>query len=346
MGLIPSRAWDTEGVESLRALNAPFLITTGSAARAGRLERLWRPTCCPVSRRRASSGWRSSPKGCAIPSASTRRCADRATTPARRSARRPRTRRRRCSRRSARRPTTNRRTRTPRPAWSPGIPSRPIGTATGNVAFFAKANALVVNEEVYAGLDDRQREILEQAAAQTRDSGDRDGPGRRRGREGLLPERRRRRPGKRADVAALEQATASVYTPSSSRTRRRRRSSSRIRALKAEPAAPAAPVACGVSNSDRCGRWETAGAGEATALDGAYRAELTEHELRARGLSAESAYNNNGLPQAHLQARRARHVRRERRPTDRVPRRLLGVWFPPLDPDHGRSGSAQRSASR
>ncbi|MGN9845486.1 TRAP transporter substrate-binding protein [Nonomuraea sp. H19] len=28
MGLIPSRAWDTEGVTSLRALNAPFLITT------------------------------------------------------------------------------------------------------------------------------------------------------------------------------------------------------------------------------------------------------------------------------------------------------------------------------
>ena len=26
MGLIPSRAWDTEGVTSLRALNAPFLI--------------------------------------------------------------------------------------------------------------------------------------------------------------------------------------------------------------------------------------------------------------------------------------------------------------------------------
>src|SRR5262245_29097715 len=28
MGLIPARAWDTEGVTSLRALNAPFLITS------------------------------------------------------------------------------------------------------------------------------------------------------------------------------------------------------------------------------------------------------------------------------------------------------------------------------
>ena len=30
MGLVPSRAWDTEGVSSLRALNAPFLITSTS----------------------------------------------------------------------------------------------------------------------------------------------------------------------------------------------------------------------------------------------------------------------------------------------------------------------------
>ena len=28
MGLIPTRAWDTEGVTTLRALNAPFLITS------------------------------------------------------------------------------------------------------------------------------------------------------------------------------------------------------------------------------------------------------------------------------------------------------------------------------
>ena len=32
MGLIPTRAWDTEGVTSLRALNAPFLITSDELA--------------------------------------------------------------------------------------------------------------------------------------------------------------------------------------------------------------------------------------------------------------------------------------------------------------------------
>ena len=32
MGMIPARAWDTEGVTSLRALNAPFLITSDELA--------------------------------------------------------------------------------------------------------------------------------------------------------------------------------------------------------------------------------------------------------------------------------------------------------------------------
>ena len=34
MGLVPSRAWDTEGVSSLRALNAPFLITSNAVLEA------------------------------------------------------------------------------------------------------------------------------------------------------------------------------------------------------------------------------------------------------------------------------------------------------------------------
>lgn len=34
MGLIPARAWDTEGVTSLRALNAPFLVTSEAAMKA------------------------------------------------------------------------------------------------------------------------------------------------------------------------------------------------------------------------------------------------------------------------------------------------------------------------
>ncbi len=36
MGNIPARAWDTEGVTSLRALNAPFLVTTDARRRGHR----------------------------------------------------------------------------------------------------------------------------------------------------------------------------------------------------------------------------------------------------------------------------------------------------------------------
>ena len=33
MGMIPARAWDTEGVTSMRALHAPFLVTSDELAR-------------------------------------------------------------------------------------------------------------------------------------------------------------------------------------------------------------------------------------------------------------------------------------------------------------------------
>ena len=45
----------------------------------------------------------------------------------------------------------------------------PPGTATGNVTFFPKVNSLVVNADVWAGLDAEQQAILEQAAAATRE---------------------------------------------------------------------------------------------------------------------------------------------------------------------------------
>jgi TRAP-type C4-dicarboxylate transport system substrate-binding protein len=45
----------------------------------------------------------------------------------------------------------------------------PAGTATGNVVFYPKVNALVANAEVEAALTDAQRDALEQAAADTRD---------------------------------------------------------------------------------------------------------------------------------------------------------------------------------
>ena len=43
----------------------------------------------------------------------------------------------------------------------------PLGTGTGNVVLFPKVNVLVMNADAYARLTERQREILEQAASET-----------------------------------------------------------------------------------------------------------------------------------------------------------------------------------
>jgi TRAP-type C4-dicarboxylate transport system substrate-binding protein len=45
----------------------------------------------------------------------------------------------------------------------------PLGTAAGNVVLFPKANVLVVNVDVFARLSESQQEILEQAASETLD---------------------------------------------------------------------------------------------------------------------------------------------------------------------------------
>ena len=52
MGLVPGRAWDVLGVDSLRALNTPFLITSEAALRSV-LDSDLRATCSPVCPRPA-----------------------------------------------------------------------------------------------------------------------------------------------------------------------------------------------------------------------------------------------------------------------------------------------------
>ena len=86
------------------------------------------------------------------------------------------------------------------------------GTATGNVSFYPKANALVVNDEVFAGLDDGQREILRKAAAQTRDWAIETIPDDAEAAKAYCDKGGAVVMASAADVAALEQATASVNT--------------------------------------------------------------------------------------------------------------------------------------
>jgi hypothetical protein len=81
MGMIPARAWDTEGVTSLRALNAPFLVTSDNLA-AQIVKGVLAPRCSPASRPSASLDWRFSRKDCAMCSLSETRPSRRRTTKA------------------------------------------------------------------------------------------------------------------------------------------------------------------------------------------------------------------------------------------------------------------------
>ena len=168
MGLIPSRAWDTEGVTTLRALNTPFLVTSEelvnqivSGDLAGEL----------MSGLDAAGvvGLALFPEGFRHPFAygdpllgpddytgAVMRAPTSATTAAMF---------------EALGATTN--DEGFDPATHTGAESSylldPPGTATGNVTFFPKVNSLVVNEQAWDGLSEDQQAILTGAAAATRD---------------------------------------------------------------------------------------------------------------------------------------------------------------------------------
>jgi hypothetical protein len=194
----------------------------------------------------------------------------------------------------------------PNPGTQAGMESsyllNPTGTATGNITFYPKANALVVNGDVFADLDDEQRQVLEQAAAQTREwaigaiPNDHEAAEAFCDRGGAVVLARER------DVAALADAAAPVYAELE-RDPDTKALIDEIRTVKSEVGTrvTSSPRPC--DGSDRGGGVEAVGTGElsatdtgeATVIDGTYRAELTEDELLDRGLAPQDAYDNSGL---------------------------------------------------
>jgi TRAP-type C4-dicarboxylate transport system substrate-binding protein len=167
MGLIPSRAWDTEGVTSLRALNAPFLVTSDAV-----LDQVIVPPLADDLMggldKAGVVGLALFPEGLRHPFGLTRPL----FAPA---------------------DYANQLIRSPTSATTASMfqllgakvdqgevdPARQAamessylldvtGTSTGNVTFFPKVNSLVVNEKVLSGLTEDQRKILRDAAANTR----------------------------------------------------------------------------------------------------------------------------------------------------------------------------------
>ncbi len=279
MGLIPTRAWDTEGVTSLRALNTPFLITSNVLAAKVVTSDLADDLLSGLERA-GVVGLALLPEGMRHPfglKAPLMGPEDYAGT-------------------TIRTPTSTTVTRMfealgaktddadPDASIHAGMESgyalEPDGTATGNVTFFPKVNSLVINQKAFDRLDDAQRSILVRAAGQTRDevvaSVPDDAAAARTfcagGGTVVLADE--------ADVAAL-QATVRPVREELSTDPLTRRTIERIEQLRAQLDAAAEPevAACGEP------REKATPTAERTPIDGIYRYEVTDAELRNHGVT-------------------------------------------------------------
>lgn len=289
MGLIPTRAFDTEGVTSMRALNAPFLITSNellaeivsgelvddlmsSLDEAGVVgiallpEGLRHPFGfkAPLLGPEDYAG-----EGIRTPTSNTTSAVFEALGA-----------------------TPN--DREPNAGTQAGMESayaqEPAGTATGNVTFYPKANALVANDDVLEDLDESQREILERAAAQTREWAIESTPDEAQAAQAYCEDGGAVVLASEADVAALEEATVPVYAELEG-DKQTKSLIEAIRELEEEIAVSAtAPAGCGETG---------AGAGaEPTAtpisrFDGVYRFEITDKQLRDVGVTDQLDLDEN-----------------------------------------------------
>jgi TRAP-type C4-dicarboxylate transport system substrate-binding protein len=288
LGLIPSRAWDTEGVTSLRALNAPFLITS-EALRDDVIASELATDLMSGLEEAGVHGLALFPEGLRHPFGFERPLlgpGDYAGA-------------------AIRSPTSDTIAgvfaalgATTNDAETDAVEQvgmessydlTPVGTATGNVTFFPKANALVVNDDVLKRLDDDQRAVLEKAAAETREwaietlPSDADAAAKycRDGGAVVLASD--------ADIAALERATAPVYAELE-RDEQTRELIEAIRQRRGEVAAPTPPAACGRPLGRDAAR---AGGDSDPRFNGVFRIELTDADLRAVGITEQAELDEN-----------------------------------------------------
>jgi TRAP-type C4-dicarboxylate transport system substrate-binding protein len=278
MALVPTRAWDTEGVTSLRALSAPFLVTSDAlldevvaSDLADRLMSglddtgvhplaLWRESL------RHPFGFGKALRGPADYDNRVIRTPTSSTTDAMFAA--------------LGATTDDSEAESARHA---GMESsyllKPTGIATGNVTFSAKAGVLVINDEAFAKLDEDRRRVLERAAAETREWATEMAPS-----DAEAAQLYCAKGGVVAlaggdDVAALEAATAPVYAELE-RDPVTKELIAAIRDLRDGLAPPPAATACGRALA------AARGSGRATArFDGVYRFEITDEQLRDAGIT-------------------------------------------------------------
>jgi TRAP-type C4-dicarboxylate transport system substrate-binding protein len=319
LGMIPARAWDTEGVTTLRALQAPFLISTDemldtvvSSDLTGDLlegledvgieglalipEELRHPIGFGGALRRPGDF---AGVGIRAPLSSTTYALLRAL---------------------GARPvdlTFDQAVAAVRAGTVAGAESSLLhlgalpgrATVTANVVFFPKINTLVANAERFDELTAEQQDILREAAEQTL--------------RHVINTRTREPDAARqacrngaklvmaspADIAALRRAAAPVYAE----LERDPATKGLIAAIRARTHSSAsAPVtSCG---RDRVAPAPAAGGARPKIPEGAYRAEITFEEMVARGVDPATASTNGGIMTLTLDDGRWRHATRGREP--------------------------------
>lgn len=267
LALVPTRAWDTEGVDSLRPLNAPFLVDSHELLAEVLTSDLATEMMAGLEQV-GVVGLAIFPEGLRHPFAfdspllgpedyqgATLRVPTSATAEA--------------MFRSLGATTNDAEPdRSEHAGMESGLVLQPGGTATGNVTFYPKANVLVANAGRYAGLSDSDRDVLTRAAANTLDWSVRSFPD-----EATLADEFCAAGGvvvhaEPAQVEALHEAVAPVLEEIRAGTGNAAVLDA-IETLKAglAPARPAAP----------CGEPVTTEAtGEESQLTGVYRMEVTE----------------------------------------------------------------------
>jgi C4-dicarboxylate-binding protein DctP len=182
------------------------------------------------------------------------------------------------------------------------------GIVTANVVFFPKVNTLVANAERFDELTAEQQEILRDAAEQTlryvvdtrTHEVDAARQACRSGAELVIASA--------ADVAALRRAAEPVYADLE-RDPTTKELIAAIRGL-TRARAPASAASCGRRRAAPTPSATAGGGAKPTIPEGAYRAEITFDEMVARGVDPGTASTNGGIMTLTLDGGRWRHSTR------------------------------------
>ncbi|HSM43930.1 MAG TPA: TRAP transporter substrate-binding protein DctP [Acidimicrobiia bacterium] len=292
MGNVPSRAWDTEGVTSMQALNAPFLITSDELLDAVALDALADEmlvgledvgvvglALLPESLRR-TFGFAGPLLGPDDFAGATIRSPQSGTVSAIFTA-------------LGAEVTTE----SPNVHTQTGMESAfhfdVTGSATGNMTLFPKANTLVINAATFAGLTDQQRAVLEQAAADTLVWAIENRPRDLEAAAAFCEEGGTIVLAGEEELEALHQAVGPVYAELET-DNQTKEFIERIRRIDAELGVPVAyPQPCSGAEGEN-GSDGTAGS-DINVLDGIYRFELTRDGLEAAGVPPRMIEGNVGI---------------------------------------------------